>query len=104
MPRLVAAVVLAVPLSTLLASGLRADSTQAGLRVGVEVTRQCAVTTGTTVDVRCTRSAGAAVQTTVDGNALTSPTPLTVSGPGVVGASIPLATGASGTRVVTVLF
>src|SRR5690349_1623689 len=77
-----------------------ADSRQAGLQVGVVVTRQCSVTTNGTMAVTCTRAPGAVVQTSQDGRAA-QPTPLVTTGPGVTSASVPLS---SNTTVVTIQF
>jgi hypothetical protein len=84
-----------------------ADSRHASLRVGVEVTRKCSVVASPssgTLDVQCTRAGPDSVQTSIDGRRPTS-SPLVTLGPGLAGAVVPVgASGASATRVVTILF
>ena len=79
---------------------LAADSRQAGLQVSVVVTRQCSVSTSSTMDVTCTRARGGVIQTSQD-NRAAQPTPLVTTGPGVTSASVPLS---SNTTVVTIQF
>jgi hypothetical protein len=90
-----AAIVLA-----LAAPGLAADSREARLQVGVVVTRQCSVTTSSTIEVTCTRASDAVIQTSQAGRT-TESTPLVTTGPGVTGASVPLS---STTTLVTIQF
>ena len=85
----------------LAASPLRAaEEREAGLQVAVVVTRQCTVSTGSTMQVTCTRAPGAVVQTSQDGRAA-QPTPLDTTGPGVTSVSVPLA---ANTTLVTIQF
>jgi len=90
-----AAIVLA-----LAAPGLAADSREVRLQVGVVVTRQCSVTTSSTIEVTCTRAPGAVIQTSQAGRT-TESTLLVTTGPGVTGASVPLP---SNTTLVTIQF
>jgi hypothetical protein len=102
MRNLLVAVVLALGVAP--ASG--ADSTQASLRVGVEVTRQCSVASTASsrrLDVRCTRDAAAHVQTRIDDGSA-SLSPLVALGPGVVGTSVSAGSAPARPRVVTLLF
>jgi hypothetical protein len=74
-------------------AAVSADSPTAALRVGVSVSRRCAITSGATPEVRCTRMPGASAAPLV----FTSPrqaTPLTSTAPGA----------SPSARVVTVLF
>ena len=96
----------AVVLASGVAPASAADSTQASLRVGVEVSRLCSVASSASsrrLDIRCTRAAAAPVRTSVDDGAA-SLSPLVALGPGVVGASVPAGAASAPARVVTILF
>lgn len=93
---------LTLALAAMALPALAADSSQSSLRVAVTVTRSCTVSTGSAVQVQCTRSHDAAIQTS-DGRSSRT-TPLVVSGPGTMGATVPAATSASGARTLTILF
>ncbi len=80
-----------------------AEPSQASLLVRVVVTRQCTVSTGSTVQVTCTRDPGAAIHAAQDGRA-SQPVPLVTTSPGVASASVPLVTPETGTTIVTVQF
>ncbi len=86
----------ALALSTLGAVGVAADSSQAGLKIGVEVPHRCVVDTGATVQVRCARMPGTQAQPAVVSSA---PAPQRVTRPAATSPS-----SASSMQTVTILF